>query len=100
MTKEQIQNLVDETISTPILITDAEINEYNNQIDKLTIILKPDAGRFIFKEVGELIDKIDNLTIEDGYGDLTEFEFEWTSYHIQEPDEMTERLIITFNIDS
>jgi hypothetical protein len=47
------------------------------------------------------MDKLDDLTIMDEYGDLTEFKIEFTSYHeLPGSDDIYMKILIWINIDS
>lgn len=84
-TKEQIHSI------------DININEFNNQIDDLRVTFTEDYNPN-YNGVGEILEKIDNYTVDDGYGDLTEAGIQMTTYN--EEDHIGGSILFIFNIDS
>ena len=82
MTADQIRQLVHQFIpETSILILGIELNQYNEQLDKLQIVFQPDLDDIPMTHIGDIIDALQSLTIADEYGDLTELKFEYSSYY-------------------
>lgn len=82
----QIIQLVHNRIpESQILETRITINEHNHQLDKLQIIFHPETHPDL-NLIGTIIQDIENLTIEDEYGDMTELQFLYSTYH-ELPDE-------------
>lgn len=74
------------------------INQYNKQVDDIEIIMKPNVHTNL-QSIGEIMDDIDSYTTDDGYGDLTECSMQFTTYH-DLGDDLTDKITLTFNIDS
>lgn len=71
----------------------------NAQIDYLKIIFFPNITPDLTK-IGNLINDLDNLTLDDQYGDMTELDFKYSTYEEIENEELTVSFTFTINIDS
>ncbi len=81
-----------------ILEITPNISPINEQIDDLTIIFHPDFSSLA--QIGELMDNIETIVMDDEYGDIVEFDIKYSRYHELKNGDLTASLIITFTIDS
>jgi hypothetical protein len=77
-----------------------EINSINKQIEKIEIIFSNDF--LPFEKLGLFIDEIENLIMEDLYGDLIGLDFKYTNQYEKEGDDdnLYIQFLFTFHIDS
>ena len=100
MQNEQIKSIInkyypDDNIHNLLIA----INKYNHQVDQIKIIFKEDSQPDL-KHIGNLIDDLGNLTMDDGYGDMTELKFYYSTFEEIPNDSLTTSFTFDINIDS
>jgi hypothetical protein len=99
MENAQIEKLICKMWENPISHK-IEMNPINKQIEKIEIIF---SDNFLpFEKLGLFIDEIENLIMEDLYGDLIGLDFKYTNqYEIEgDDDNLYIQFLFTFHIDS
>lgn len=81
MTRQQIQETINSHIPNGAQIsTEITINQYNGQPEVIQLLIGEDLTPK-FTVIAGLIDALNQLIINDGYGDLVGLTLGFTSYH-------------------
>jgi hypothetical protein len=99
MENSQIEKLICKMWENPISHK-IEMNPINKQIEKIEIIF---SDNFLpFEKLGFFIDEIENLIMDDLYGDLIGLDFKYTNqFEIEgDDDNLYIQFLFTFHIDS
>ena len=77
-----------------------KLNQFNKQVEHISIILHENQPSY-WAQLGEIMEKLDILTIADEYGDITHLELTIDrSYDIPGTDLMGEAYFLSINMDS
>jgi hypothetical protein len=98
--KTNIINFITEGILKNELVNSIEsvVNQYNKQVESLIIVFEPGTNPN-YSHIVTIIETIENLVNDEGYGDLTETDIKISTYHELE-DDLTISWTFQFSIDS
>jgi hypothetical protein len=99
MQKQEIENIIYSYYPDNIIYAlDINICPINKQIEQIKIIFKSENPPDL-NAIGSLINDLDNLTIKDNYGDITEIKLSISRFE-EIGDDLTTSFTFDINIDS